>query len=278
MTLPLSAGYRMISKRGFFQNLTTTIHIKRAGTYYWSVQAIDTAFSGSPFSDEYSFNVTDTAPIPGNNGLISTSNGRPYTSAVILKWDIAFDSMSLTNTLEYKIYSATVSFGDNIVAWEEGSTAISDWLINTNTYTYSISDTDESTDTYFMVIVRDESGNKAMYEPFHTNLFSERLDICLSGLASSAVAFGDYDNDGDLDLLMTGINFYDFAQLYRNTGGFFSKDTNISLPGIQNSFVAFGDYDNDDDLDFIITGKNYNGKITRVYQNTENSFNTDFHL
>ncbi|KPA19078.1 hypothetical protein MHK_000704, partial [Candidatus Magnetomorum sp. HK-1] len=200
MSLPLSSGYRQIAERGLIQNLTTTVNINEVGTYYWSVQTIDKALAGSSFSDEYSFTVTDIEPIPGNNGLLSSSTLLPYESEVTLNWYVASDAVSLTNLLEYRIYKSTVSYGDNIGSWEQFSTAISDWIPNTNTLT--ISNLNESSYYYFAVIVRDEAGNKAIYEPFIMSVYSDMADIELSGVSYSSVAFGDYDNDGDLDILL----------------------------------------------------------------------------
>ncbi|KPA13717.1 hypothetical protein MHK_006076, partial [Candidatus Magnetomorum sp. HK-1] len=271
MALALSSGYRQISKSGNSQNLTTTINMNEVGTYYWRVQTIDTSFSGSPFSNEYSFTVTDVAPIPGNNGLISSSTLYPYASEVALNWSVSSDAMSLTNALEYRIYSTTVFYGDHINAWEEYSTALSNWIINTNTYT--ISNQNESADYYFVVIVRDESGNKAMYEPIYMTQYSEMIDINLTGVNRSSVAFGDYDNDGDLDILITGKSESAcIAKVYQNIAGSFSEDTNITLPGYDYSSVAFADYDNDGDLDMLLSG---DVSTAKVYKNTGGLFSED---
>ena len=36
------------------------------------------------------------------------------------------------------------------------------------------------------------------------NTFTEQTGIVLQGVGNSSVAWGDYDNDGDLDILLTG--------------------------------------------------------------------------
>ena len=131
MALPLSNGYRQIVDRGVIQQLTATVHIDTAGTYYWRVQAIDTGFTGSSFSDEYSFTINDVAPVPGNNGLITPSSYLIHTSEITLSWELASDTVSLTSSLEYRVYSSTTSYEDNIYAWEHLSTALSGWISNT---------------------------------------------------------------------------------------------------------------------------------------------------
>jgi hypothetical protein len=104
--------------------------------------------------------------------------------------------------------------------------------------------------------------------------------ISLSPVSKSALAFGDIDNDGDLDLLLTGdIAVYNrISKLYRNTNGNFIEDTGFSLPPILDGAVAFGDYDNDDDLDILITGDAGTEKIAKVYQNTAGNFTEDTNI
>ncbi|ETR66544.1 MAG: hypothetical protein OMM_12659, partial [Candidatus Magnetoglobus multicellularis str. Araruama] len=92
----------------------------------------------------------------------------------------------------------------------------------------------------------------------------------------SSVRFGDYDNDGDLDILLTGYaGSGRIAKVYRNTGGSFAEDSCITLPGIFYSSIAFGDFDNEGDLDILISGDSASGKIAKVYRNTGGSFNED---
>ncbi len=93
--------------------------------------------------------------------------------------------------------------------------------------------------------------------------------------SSSGCAWGDYDNDGDLDLFVAnagGENNF----LYRNDGaaGFFKITTGAIVNSGGNSFGAsWGDYDNDGDLDLFVSndgGNNFlyenngNGSFTRI--------------
>ncbi len=95
-------------------------------------------------------------------------------------------------------------------------------------------------------------------------------DPGLPNMLSDALAWGDYDNDADLDVLVTGreegVENY-IARVYTNDGGSFS-DSGIVLDGIGNGSAEWGDYDNDNDLDILligfVTASTYD---TEVYRN-----------
>jgi uncharacterized repeat protein (TIGR01451 family) len=114
---------------------------------------------------------------------------------------------------------------------------------------------------------------------FNTGVVSNRcvggftdIGAGLPGVSSSSVAWGDYDNDGDLDILLMGwTKSGHIARVYRNTGGSFS-DIGAGLPRVMIGSAAWGDYDNDGDLDILLTGNTESGQIARVYRNTNGSF------
>jgi len=158
--------------------------------------------------------------------------------------------------------------------------------------------------------------------------FTVLTNSALLGVFAGNIAWGDYDGDGDLDLLVTGINSASaagvaFTRLYRNDGGVFTsvahpfpncytgavawgdynKDgrldvvimgaqtagglvagiwrndddgsfTNIGapLPGTDLGFAVWGDYDNDGDLDLLFGGNSNEGWISRIYRNDGGTF------
>src|SRR5579862_2828862 len=77
------------------------------------------------------------------------------------------------------------------------------------------------------------------------------------------VAWGDYDNDGSIDLFVTGSTSDSdgnpVATLYRNVNGIFVADTVNHFMGLQGT-AAFVDYDNDGQLDLFYTGSPDNGQ------------------
>ncbi len=105
------------------------------------------------------------------------------------------------------------------------------------------------------------------------NLFSFNTTSSLTPRSESSAAWGDYDNDGDLDLLISGRygSAYHPSHLYRNDNGVLIE-SGLTLPGVGGSAVSWGDYDNDGLLDFILLGYDGSGPLTKIYHNTGSTF------
>jgi uncharacterized repeat protein (TIGR03803 family) len=103
-----------------------------------------------------------------------------------------------------------------------------------------------------------------------TKMTSDVVGSIVSDVANfTQCAWGDYDNDGYLDLLVTSINPLAVNQLYHNNGdGTFTRIMTGSLVNEVGLFFgcAWGDYDNDGFLD-IFTAGGMNG----LYRNNGNS-------
>ena len=98
------------------------------------------------------------------------------------------------------------------------------------------------------------------------DIFAEEAGVNFLGVEESSVAWGDYDNDGDLDILLAGLPTGGAAvtELHRNRGGGSFDTTPTGLPGVRSGSVAWGDYDNDGDLDVLLTS--WPG-LSRIYRN-----------
>lgn len=85
---------------------------------------------------------------------------------------------------------------------------------------------------------------------------------------NSSGLWGDYDNDGDLDLFVCNFEGRNF--LYQNNGdGTFVKISSgaIVADAGQHGYAAWGDYDNDGFLDLFVTLGQVNGENNRLYHN-----------
>ncbi|HTF20390.1 MAG TPA: FG-GAP-like repeat-containing protein, partial [Chryseolinea sp.] len=101
------------------------------------------------------------------------------------------------------------------------------------------------------------------------------------GLSDGNAAWGDLDNDGDRDVVVTGRkrNGVDEAStvIYLNNGGVFVKQT-AGLPALTFSQVNLGDADNDLDLDIVVSGADPGSQLidasTQLYLNSTAQVNT----
>ncbi|MEG5032967.1 FG-GAP-like repeat-containing protein, partial [Microcoleus sp. AT3-D2] len=112
-----------------------------------------------------------------------------------------------------------------------------------------------------------------------------------------SATWGDSDNDGDLDILLTGVinegdtsgspRYTPITGLYRNQKTDstipnyptsidttkFTLDTRVKLPGIFSGSAAWGDYNNDGRKDLVLTGDTSSGYIAKVFRNEPIGFN-----
>lgn len=118
---------------------------------------------------------------------------------------------------------------------------------------------------------------------FHNNgdeTFSE-LTRGLVNVSEGKIICGDYDSDGDQDILITGRTgmFSDTTVLYRNDSSYF---TNIVVPGFDSlkcRNACWGDYDSDGDLDLLLginLFRNDGNDLFTMVQNNFDGLNASF--
>jgi hypothetical protein len=117
----------------------------------------------------------------------------------------------------------------------------------------------------FIFILAAEHGLAQMYQDINAGLVPA---------GRSVSTWADYDEDGDLDLLVSGISTADtrVSKIYRNDGGDFI-DIEAGLPGLKESTADWGDFDNDGDLDFVLAGNGDDGDVAMIFRNDEGVFN-----
>ena len=89
--------------------------------------------------------------------------------------------------------------------------------------------------------------------------------------ANGPVAFADVDNDGDQDLLVSGLGstYQPGTKLFLNDGnGGFVEDATTLFPSFTGGSIAFEYIDNDNYIDVVITGSLNTTPTTKMFLNT----------
>ncbi len=128
-----------------------------------------------------------------------------------------------------------------------------------------IGDLDNDGDQDFVVSGIDRSVSPAERATvFYRNNFTDfsEFPIVVTGVSDGDLALVDYDNDGDLDLAVTGgTGSGGFTALFRNDAGTF-VESGETLLNVSSSSIAFADGDSDQDLDLLVTG--LSGVVSRT--------------
>jgi hypothetical protein len=160
---------------------------------------------------------------------------------------------------------------------ESSVTISSSWICGSN-QTTELTGLIPDTTYYIWIKARDGAGNWSVWSDTQiaeAGLFAD-IGAGIEPLDYSSVSWGDYDNDGDLDLAIAGLNETTYIRktiIYRNDNGTFTDITGTSLLGLSDGGVSWGDYDNDGDLDLAVSGRDDSANgVTKIYRNDNGSF------
>ncbi len=112
------------------------------------------------------------------------------------------------------------------------------------------------------LVVAKATGGLALYHNGGAQRFSDvtaASGLAGAGAIAGAVAIGDYDNDGSLDILAVSMNGGEPAVWHNKGGGTFTLDRAAgvslrALRGVSARAAEFVDYDNDGRLDVVVVG------------------------
>ena len=260
-----------------------------SGTGGMNVHAVEFAITNSVVFayDAGTENNPATAPNPQTQGWVGVQGAGGGTVAV----DVSPDAVLLPTATTLPVSNLSISGAQlNGEAQANGSpaTAWFEWGTHTN-YGTTTSPVDAGAglgvnnlttqlnslvggpDYHYRVVASNRYGLVlGTDETFNLGMFPAATPF--PEVRNSSVAWADYDQDGWMDLLLTGWTLSTpFSQLWRNTGGSFVQVSIPGLPGVYVSSVAWADYDNDGDADFLLTG--WNGSpISQLWRNTGGDF------
>ncbi|MES2732357.1 MAG: FG-GAP-like repeat-containing protein [Bacteroidota bacterium] len=243
------------------------------GTYYWGVQAVDNSFIGSPFSNGGSFTVVDKTP-PLINQRYPASNDIEAAFSDSLVIDFSEDVVINKGVITIYEQGAPSVFQtidvQSVLISGNGTSRIT---IRPNTFNIG--------KKYYVVIepgtFKDKAGNdfqgitETSTWSFTTPIFT-RIAASFTGAYYSDTQWGDYDNDGDLDFIVSGTSPQGPAltKIYSNKGNDSFEDSEVNLPGLNGASPAWGDYDLDGDLDILLVGHEVNTASIKLYDNKGN--------
>ncbi len=134
---------------------------------------------------------------------------------------------------------------------------------------------DYNNDNYLDILLTGQYNNESLTKLYKNNngngTFSE-INTNITGVNDGSIDWGDYNNDGLKDILITGNNYEKgyIAKIYKNNGDDTFTEIDTDMQGVMNGMAKWGNYNNDSFLDIILTGYNNGNRITEIYRNNGN--------
>ena len=187
---------------------------------------------------------------------------------VDLQWQAPYDGQTPEPGLRYSIRVGTTPGGSEIMSPSPAGSA----NVGSNTG-WSLTDLEPGQIYYWNVESIDPSGSsRESTEVSFVSLFEPNAAFSVAGVAEGDSAWGDFDNDGLLDVLVIGDTTAGPAtRLFRNTG-LGLTEVPVTIPGVTAGAATWGDFDRDGSLDILITGSTSSGPYTAIFRNTVSGF------
>jgi len=246
--------------------LTQTFTITNAGTYALTL-------TGTPY---VVIGGTDS------NDFVVTRQPTSTTVAVggLLDFEISFfPSMATTRSAQVSIHSDDIYYTNAIYQFAiRGDASPSNLFINIQADLHNLGASalewgDFNNDGLPDLAVLGFDGTSRssyIYQNLGNRQFTN-INANLPGLQSGGLAWGDYNNDGWLDLALGGISSNGvLTTIFRNNGDGTFANINASLQGAYTGGLIWGDYDNDGDLDLFVSGNTLSSIISILYRNNGN--------
>jgi hypothetical protein len=109
-----------------------------------------------------------------------------------------------------------------------------------------------------------------LYRGAGSQLEFDEATFRLEPVYSGSADWADYDNDGDPDLVYSGLNAAgsEVTHLYRNDGSAGLTDVQSPLPAVAHSTVSWADVDADGDHDLLVSGATASGRfVADIFRN-----------
>ena len=178
--------------------------------------------------------------------------------------DLIMTGKNSMDELFVKLYSNN---GSGVFSLVHGTSFIPVWLSSTE-----FIDIDNDNDLDLLICGEDTSNtsNTTLYLNNGSGSYSAATGTPFSGANFGNIAFGDTDNDGDQDILITGINpaGQNIAEFYLNNGSSFSLVASTPFPGVSLHSSSFADFNNDGLIDLLHIGSSTGGLVGLIYENS----------
>lgn len=239
---------------------------------------LDILLTGDKYINVMSYNPLTILYVNNQNGGFTIANTSiadiSYGSCNIEDFDNDGDmdifisgvgSQAITSILYENHDGAFVNTNQIINGFTKGASAWSDY---------------DNDGDYDLIVAGAEGGVSASATTLYKNTDNVFTEVSILGgdtlppLSFPSVDWGDYDNDGDMDILLSGqigLIAERYTGIFRNDGNDYFTEITSDLVPVRSGDAKWGDYDGDGDLDIALCGTDTTGTfgeyVTKIYRN-----------